>query len=787
MFNSEFRRLRGMSHLLIKKVAVIGSGVMGSQIAAHVTNAGVPVVLLDIAAKDGTDRAHIVREAVDRMRKAEPSPFMHPNNADLIVCGTIDDDLGLIKDADWIVEVVLENPDVKAELYRKIEAVRKRGSIVSSNTSTIPLKNLVKDQPKTFARDFMITHFFNPPRYMRLMECVIGENTDPQAAKDVSDFCDHALGKGVVVCKDEPGFVSNRLGLYFLQCGVNAAFELGLTVEEADAVFGKPMGMPRTGIFGLSDLIGLDLIPLIAKSFLSTLPPDDPYRAETVAHPVVDALIARGFTGRKGKGGYYRIVKTDAGKVTESVDLKTGAYRASKKAKPKSVIDADGDLRALCEATDNVGKYAWTVLSKTLAYAASLVGVIADDIGAIDAAMRWGFNWQFGPFELIDKLGAEWFAEKLKAEGRSVPAFLKEVASRRSFYRVEGGELEFFATDRKFKPVKRPEGVILLADVKRASRPVLENASASLWDVGDGVLCFEFHTKMNALDDDIFDLLKKTVVLIESSDGKDKGLVIYNEAEAFSAGADLGVALMALNASMHSMFEGTIRRGQEAFRALRFARFPTVAAPAGLALGGGCEITLHCSATQAYAETYMGLVEVGAGLIPSWGGCTRMLKRAFEKEADPMAAVRRVFETIGQAKQSKSAASARDLLYLRETDGITMNRDRLLADAKRRVLGLVENYSPPELQSLELPGSAGRAALEETIEAWRASGIASPHDATVLRSLASVLSGEGMGGLPASEDRILEAERCEFMKLQRMPKTIARIEHMLKTGKALKN
>jgi 3-hydroxyacyl-CoA dehydrogenase len=779
-----------MSNPQIKKVAVIGSGVMGSQVAAHITNAGIPVVLLDIVLKDKEDRNFLVNSAMEKLQKTDPSPFMHPKNAELITVGNLEDDLDKLADVDWIIEAVLENPQVKSDLYKKVDAVRKKGSVVSSNTSTIPLALLTKDQSEDFAHDFLITHFFNPPRYMRLLELVVGDKTDPNTARIIGDFCDRQLGKGIVPCKDAPGFIANRLGMFFLQCAVNTAFELGLTVEEADAVFSKPTGMPKTGVFGLIDLIGLDLMPLIAKSFLATLAADDPYRAANIAHPIVDKMIADGYTGRKGKGGFYRLKKTESGKVMEAIDLKTGEYRPSQKVKPESIEEAGNSLRALCEAPDNIGKFTWTVLSQTLTYAASIVNQIAGDIAAVDAGMRLGFNWRYGPFELIDKVGAGWLADRLKAEGKVVPDLLQKAAGR-SFYRVENGKLEFLALNGEYEQIVRPEGVLLLEDIKRASEPLIENGSASLWDVGDGVLCFEFHTKMNAIDEDIFALLKKTISTIHNGGGKYKGLVIHNEAEAFSAGANLGQALFAMNISLYTVLGDLIQRGHEAYHDLRFAHFPTVAATAGLVLGGGCEITLHCSATQALAETYIGLVEISVGLIPCWGGCTQMLGRAFANKkrfGGPIPPVLQVFDTIGFAKQSKSAFEARDLMYLRETDGITMNRDRLLFDAKQRVLQLAKNYKPPEALKLNLPGPTGRAALGLVLEGLRLLGKAKPHDVTVAKALAAILcGGEHDLTSPVTEAQLLELEHREFMKLQHMPQTAERIAHMLKTGKPLRN
>lgn len=774
----------------INKVAVIGSGVMGSQIAAHITNAGIPVVLLDIVPKDASDRNMLAKGALEKLQKADPAPFMHPKNARLITPGNLEDDLDQLKDADWIIEAVLENPQVKSDLYKKVDAVRKAGSVVSSNTSTIPLAVLTGGQSAAFTRDFLITHFFNPPRYMRLLELVTGGSVRPEAVDMIRDFCDRKLGKGVVVCKDTPGFIANRLGVFFLQTAVNTAFEMGVTVEEADEVFSKPTGMPKTGVFGLLDLIGIDLMPLIAKSFMATLPADDAYRAANIEHPLVTKMIADGYTGRKGKGGFYRINKADGGKVKESIDLKTGEYRPSAKVKLPAVEAAGKDLRALCSADDKIGKFTWTVLSQALSYAASLVPQIADDIVAVDAGMRLGFNWKFGPFELIDKLGAGWFAEKLKASGKPVPEFLQKAAAQ-SFYKVDNGQLFYLSTDGAFKPVTRPGGVLLLADIKRASKPVAKNGSASLWDIGDGVLCIEFTSKMNAIDPDTLGMVKKSVSIVTESKGQYKGLVVYNEGDNFSVGANLGLALFAINIAMYPAIEDLVKQGQEAYHTLRFAPFPSVAAPSGMALGGACEITLHCSAVQAHAETYIGLVEVGVGVIPGWGGCAQMLGRAFANKkrfGGPIPPVSSVFETVSVAKVAKSAFDAQEIGYMRATDGITMNRDRLLFDAKQRVLELVKDYKAPEPYTYNLPGPTGRAALNLAVEGFRLVGKALPHDVTVSKALGSVLCG-GDNDLTSvvTEAQVLEMERREFMRLVHMPETVARIETMLKTGKPLRN
>ncbi|MGQ9365831.1 3-hydroxyacyl-CoA dehydrogenase NAD-binding domain-containing protein [Azospirillum sp. A39] len=774
----------------IQRAAVIGAGVMGSGIAAHLANAGIPVVLLDIVPEGAEDRSSVAKAAVERLLKADPAPFMHRKNARLVTPGNLEDDLHLLAEVDWIVEAVVENPAVKAELYRRIDPVRKAGSAVSSNTSTIPLAALVQGQSEAFRRDFLITHFFNPPRYMRLLELVTGPDTRAEAADAIAEVCDRRLGKGVVRCKDRPGFIANRIGAFWIQAAINAAFDLGLTVEEADAVAGRPMGIPKTGVFGLMDLVGIDLMPHISRSLLATLPEGDAYRAAHREQPLIARMIAEGYTGRKGKGGFYRLNREGGGKVKEAIDLASGAYRPAERVRPAGVEAAGKDLRALAEHPDKTGRYARTVLAQTLAYAASLVPEIADDIVAVDEAMRLGYNWKQGPFELIDRLGADWFAGLCAAEGIAVPALVERAAGR-SFYRVAEGRLEHLTVDGAYAPVVRPDGVLLLSDVKRAAKPVWKNGSASLWDIGDGVLCLEFTSKMNTLDSDTMAAYGKAMALIGDGRGAWKALVVHNEGDNFSVGANLGLALFALNVALWPQIEEMVEAGQRTYRALKRAPFPVVAAPSGMALGGGCEILLHADHVQAHAETYIGLVEVGVGVIPAWGGCTEMLARA---SADPrlpkgpMPAVAQAFETISLAKVAKSAAEAKDLKYLRPGDGVTMNRARLLADAKAKALELAEGYTPPEPVTYVLPGPAGRTSLDMAVEGFRLQGKATPHDAVVCHALAEVLTGgDADPTRPVGEDELLALERKAFMALIHQPDTVDRIEHMLTTGKPLRN
>ncbi|NYZ14307.1 3-hydroxyacyl-CoA dehydrogenase [Azospirillum sp. RWY-5-1] len=775
----------------IKRAAVIGAGVMGSGIAAHIANTGVPVLLLDIVKPGAADRSALAKGAVERLLKADPAPFMHPKNARLVTPGNLDDDLGALSECDWIVEAIVEDPKLKADLYTRIDALRKDGSVVSSNTSTIPLAMLTQGQSERFKRDFLVTHFFNPPRYMRLLEIVAGPETRSDALAAVADFCDRRLGKGVVRCKDTPGFIANRIGVTWIQSAVNAAFDLGLTVEEADAVVGRPMGIPKTGVFGLMDLVGIDLMPHIAKSLLATLPEGDLYRRLHREFPVIQRMIADGYTGRKGKGGFYRLNREGGAKVKEAMDLVTGQYRPAERPRPESVAAAGRDLRALAEHPDRTGRYARRVLAETLSYAASLVPEIADSIVAVDEAMRLGYAWKQGPFELIDRLGTAWFAELCRSEGLPVPALVEQAAGR-PFYRVEDGKLQYLTTGGVYDDVRRPDGVLLLSDVKRASKPVWKNGSAALWDIGDGVMCLEFTSKMNALDGDTMAAYQKAMTLIGSGKGDWKALVVHNEGDNFSVGANLGLAMFVANIALWPAIEEMVEAGQRTYRALKYAPFPVVAAPSGMALGGGCEILLHADHVQAHAETYTGLVEVGVGVIPGWGGCTEMLARHAANSRGPkgpMPPVAGAFETISLAKVAKSAAEAKDLLYLKATDGITMNRDRLLADAKAKALALADGYTPPEKPAYTLPGPGGKTALDLFVQGFALQGKATPHDVVVCDHLARVLTGGPKTDPmePVGEDRILKLEREAFMALVRHPATMDRIEHMLTTGKPLRN
>ena len=697
--------------------------------------------------------------------------------------GTFD---GLLAECDWICEAIVERLDLKQGLYAKIEAVRKDGSIVSSNTSTIPLATLTGGLPARFAQDFCITHFFNPPRYMRLLEVVKGEATRADAIADVSRFADVKLGKSVVACKDRPGFIANRLGVMWMQAAVVEAFERKMDVEDVDQIIGRPFGIPKTGVFGLFDLVGLDLMPHVNASLAAALPEGDMFHEMNRPVPLVPKMIAEGFTGRKGKGGFYR-VNREKGKRKETIDLATGDYRVTKKADVEAVKVGSRSLAKLFDHDSEAGRYAWAVMGRTLCYAALLVGDAADEIESFDEAMRLGYNWKKGPFELIDQIGTAEFVRRLEASGLPVAPILRTAAGK-PFYQIVDGKREALELDGRHAVMTRPEGVLMLEDVKLASQPVLKNGSAALWDVGDGVACFEFTSKMNSLDPDIIVLLQKSIAKVK----KDfKALVIYNEGSQFSVGANLGLALFAANIAAWPEIENLIASGQQTYKALKYAPFPVVAAPSGMALGGGCEILLHSDAIQAHAETYTGLVEVGVGLLPGWGGCKEMLARwakVPKLPKGPMPILAQVFEMISTAKVAKSAAEAREMQILRPADGITMNRYRLLADAKAKALSMVEGYQPPEPPVFRLAGRSAAAALAMAVDGFWRQGKATDYDRVVSAAVAKVLTGADTDMLiELSEDDLYDLEREAFMGLVKTPGTLARIEHMLMTGKPLRN
>ena len=772
----------------IRKAAVIGAGTMGSGIASHLANAGVPVVMLDVVSDGDGARNAFAERAVERLLKSSPPAFMHPDNAQLITTGNIEDDLSLIADADWIAEAVVERLDIKRTLYEAIDSLRAPGSIVSSNTSTIPLAMLTENMPASMRRDFCITHFFNPVRYMRLLEIVKGPDTRSEVIETLTEFCDVALGKGVVACNDTPGFLGNRVGVFALQVGLVEAVRAGLTVEEADAIMGRPMGIPKTGVFGLYDLIGLDLMLDVAASLRGALADDDPFQEVAAGIPAVAELVARGHTGNKGGAGFYRDVDDGGEARREALDLGSGDYRPARRLLPDAALAAEtGGLRALVEYPDEHGRFAWRVLARTLSYAASLLPEVGDDIVPVDEAMKLGYSWSRGPFEMIDELGVSWFRDRLRAEGMAVPAIL-DMAEGSSLYRRAGDHLEHLRYDGRYHRLARAPGVVRLGDLKRVSTPILSNDAASLWDVGDGVACLEFHTKANALAPDSMILLRESLGVVEQDF---QAMLVHNDAAHFSVGFNLEFALANAKAGAWDALDAALLAFQETTSAIKYAPFPVVAAPAGTSLGGGFEVLLHCDALQAHTNTVMGLVETLVGLVPSGGGCKELLYRwcADAKDSDGVVAgALRVFELIGMGKTAASPIEAEPFRFFLPRDRSTMNRDRLLSEAKKRVIAMAADYTPPAKTGVPAAGPRGRQAMQALLDKLDARAITTPHDLVVGAHLAELLCGGGAPqGAIVSDEELCALERQAFLRLAGTPASVARIEHFLREGRPLRN
>ena len=774
----------------IERVAVIGSGVMGAGIAAHAANAGCQVLLLDIV-KEGGDRSAIANAAIKQMAKSNPEMLTHPRNASLISAGNIEDDLDKLSEVDWVIEVIVENLGIKRSLYASMAEHIGPETIVSSNTSTLPLAELVEGMPSEMASRFLITHFFNPPRYLPLLEVITSSEVSDSTTERLCSFADERLGKRVIMCNDTPGFVGNRLGVYFIQRAFKATIDHGFTIEQADAMLGRPLGIPKTAVFGLMDLVGIDLSVHVIESLVSHLPEDDPFHDIVgTGEEIIQAMIEEGYTGRKGLGGFYRLNKEGGKRVKEARNLATGEYApANRKAAFPSARMGKQGLGPLMDYPDEGAAFVSDILLDSLSYAAHLVPDVTDNIYSIDSAMKGGYFWKRGPFEMMDSIGVVSMVKRLEDSGRSVPDFLRIAAENGAFYSIEDGEIQRLAPDGSMVTVERPESTLTVADLKRRGKPLKRNGSASLWDMGDEVLLVEYHSKMNAVDPFIVEMLVDAVDLAESEGWK--GIVIGNDAPNFCAGANLGLVLFAINLAAWKDVEDFIQAGQDAYSLIKYCEIPVVAAPAGMCLGGGAEILMHCDSQVAHCESYIGLVEVGVGIIPAWGGCKELMGRLrdFELvEEGPMPPVMKAFEYIGTAQVAKSAEQARSMGFLAPDDRITMNRDRLLADAKARALVLSEGYEPPEPRTYNLPGPSGRAALELAVKDLAKSGQATPHDVVVTNELAWILSGGDTDMTETvEEDDILAMEREAIGRLGRHEDSLARMEHMLETGKPLRN
>jgi 3-hydroxyacyl-CoA dehydrogenase len=791
----------------IRSAAVIGAGTMGTGIAAHLAGAGVRCLLLDIVPpglppaelKDPRARSRLATEALKRALQS--GAFLDPADAGLVTAGNVDDHLEKLRECDWIIEAIVERLPEKRSLFQRIAPLRRADAVVSSNTSGLSLELLVEGLDQEFQRHFLITHFFNPPRHMYLLEVVPGPRTLPEVVERIEDFASLRLGKGVVRCKDTPNFIANRIGVFNMAASARLMEEEGLSIEEVDAITGRPMGRPRTGSFSLLDLVGIDVAMLVQENAMSLLPGDE---SREVFQPtaLLKRMVAEGRLGRKSGAGFYKKV----GKDLLVLDPATFEYRPPRKVEFPSLEaaakerEAGGRLRALIAGSDRASRYAWRLLSAGLLYSARRIPEIAEDIVSVDRALRWGFNWELGPFEAWDAIGVKESARRMESEGETLPPLVRALlgSGRERFYERSGRDgrsarTYFDLGSRAPRPEPPRPGVILLDDLRAGSSPIRSNSQASLWHLGEGVLCAEFHSKMNTITGETLELVLGGLDELEG--GGYRGLVIGNGAENFSAGANLAEILNAAKEKRWEPISGMIRRFHQCALRIRYSPLPVVAAVRGLALGGGLEIPLACHRVQAAAESYLGLVELGVGVIPAGGGTRELACRAAEAvppgvETDLFPFVRRAFETIGRARTSGSGLEARTLGYLREADGISMNRDRVLGDAKALVLELSEAgfRPPPERRRVRVVGAPGLAELKVIIHLLRSAGEITEHDALVAGKLAHVLcGGEVDDDAPVSEEYLLSLELEAFLSLLGEPKTLERIEHMLKVGKPLRN
>jgi 3-hydroxyacyl-CoA dehydrogenase len=738
----------------IKKVVIIGSGTMGSGIAAQLCNANIPVTLLDL-------KTEISEKARERILKSRPPLLIDKSKINNIKVGNINDDFNTVKDADWVVEAVVERIDIKHNIYEKIFKARKSGAIVSSNTSSIPIKILSEKLSNEEKKDFCITHFFNPVRYMGLLEIVKNENNDLNKISSLKKFCEEELGKGAIVCNDTPGFLGNRIGVYAMQVAMTEAFKFKLSIEEADAIFGRPMGIPKTGVFGLYDLIGIDLMGDVLKSFIKELPKTDEFQIVAKEIPLVKKLIETGYTGRKGKGGFYRIKKTDNAKVLEAINLETGEYSISKKIDIKS---EKVDLNNLINRNDKYGEYAWSVISKIIKYASSLVPGITDKFNDIDEAMRLGFNWAKGPFEMLNEIGVKNFFEKI--DNFENNKFLEDLAKSKNenFY----GERQLYTE------------IETLGKVKTKAIKTDKNKSAEIYRFKDFNIV-EFTTKANVLDYDSMDCLKKAT---------DKPLIIINESMQFSAGVNLTYTMNFADKGDFKSIEKFIKYFQETCKHLKYSENPVVSAPSGLALGGGEEVVLQSNFVVSHTNIVMGLVETLVGLVPAGGGCKEVLWRwsqSDEAKNDPDFAPLKVFDIIGYAKTATSPIEAEPLKYLRPEDQKIMNRNSLFSVSKK-ILEQNKNFKPPEVCKFNLSGKPLKEKMIKVLEKLYNDKVILDHGMEVGKELANVLSGgDTTIEKTLSEDDLYKLELDAFMKLIQTKKTQERIKHTLATGKPLVN
>jgi len=798
----------------IKRAAVLGAGVMGQGIAAHLANAGIPSYLFDVAPQELTDaeaeagltlnsgkvRNRISVAGVAVMQKAKPALLYRPDLAAMVTPCNYEDDLDKLAECDWIVEVVVERMDIKQRVFAMVDEHRKLGSVISSNTSGLSAEAMAEGRSEDFRRHFMVTHFFNPVRYMRLLEMVPTEETDPVVFADMAWFGEHVLGKGVVYCKDTPNFIANRIGTFGMTSVFHWMNEYGVGVAEVDAVFGPAMGRPKSAVFRTADIVGLDTMAHVLATIGEGCP-DDPWRDRFEIPAAMQALIDDGRLGSKSGAGFYKKVKTEAGSAILSLDLETLDYVDAGKVRLAAVgaarkMEEPGDkIAAMAAFDDDHGHFAWKVTAESSIYALELLGQISDDIVNIDRALRWGFNYELGPFEAWDAIGVADSVERMRTEGMTVPEAvdrLMEVGEGSWYVKRDGIQYYWDVESETYLPVPVSEGVITIASLAEEGKVLAESVGATLYNMGDGVGCVSFHTKMNALDNTILEVIAAGCDMIDA--GELVGLVVGNNDTNFSVGANVGLIGMLAMSQDWDQIDQAVRAIQDTFMKMKYCDGPVVIAPRGLALGGGCEAVMHGDAVRAAAESYIGLVELGVGVIPAGGGCKEMAFRFYGSipegvKADLFPFMETMFMTVGTAKVATSAEEAKSLGFLRRTDRITLNPDGVLADAKADVLALAQmGYKPPTQFTVPVPGTTGIAALKVGVHGMQQGGYLSEYDEHLGSVLATVLcGGEVAAGTHLSEQDFLDLEREAFVGLCREQKTIDRILHMLETGKPLRN
>ena len=762
----------------INKVCVIGAGTMGAGIAAQVANAGFEVLLLDIAGK-GEARNATAQLGLDRIAKSDPPLLMLPENIERIEIGNIEDDLPKILTCDWVVEAIIERLDVKRTLYRNLLPHLKEGALVSSNTSTIPISLLMEDMPEHLRKQFCITHFFNPVRFMRLLELVQGEDTAPEVMAVLSDFCERMLGKGVVECRDTPGFLGNRVGVFAMQAAIYEANQLGLRVEEADSLFGRPMGIPKTGAFALYDLIGLDLMADVVRSLCSILPEGDVFHKVGAENDLINSQIEKGFTGNKGKGGFYR---EEDGKWF-SLNLQTGDWQERSGDLPDlaKIGEAQG-LAALIEGDDPLSQFSWNVLAHIFTYSASLIPQVTLSPQDIDDAMKLGYNWVHGPFEMMDILGTDMLVERLERDGWDVPEFL-QAAKGENFYSAEKGQLNVRHGDGNYHPVKLADGVARFSMMRRTLEPVFENKGASLFHLANGERLVEFHTKANALDADC------VAVMAMAAADPGPGIIIHNDAQHFSAGVNLEHFLSLINAQDWQGIDAFLSDFQKSVAGLLYCEAPVIGAPSGLALGGGYEVLAHCDLVIAHANSVLGLVEALVGVVPAGGGVKETYLRWYKRTGDWEKAAWHCFNQIGYGQTGTSPDLAAKLAYFEpDRDRQVMNRDRLIGESVRAIADMRQGYTPRPRPEFELAGKEVFSAMVEFLEKGQKKGHFLPHDVTVATAIARVFTGGEDGGKAnVSEQDMYRFERENFIALAKTPQTKARITSMLSGRGIIRN